>query len=124
VLPKQENTSESHRGDRVSIASAQPSGWLSGFLPLRAGDLETIKDCVRFSTPEQMEAFAHLEVGVDLALLGDLEAATAEFDAALKLEQGLDYRRLVQNRMQSVANLVKMPESSQAWLVDRRKMLE
>jgi len=99
-------------------------GWTSGFLPLHAGDLETIKTCMQFFTPEQMEAFAHIEVCVDQALLGNLEAATAEFDAVLKLERGPAYRRIFQNRMQSAENLVKMPDSSKAWLVERRKMLQ
>ena len=99
-------------------------GWTSGFMPLQKGDLETIKTCVNVYTHEQMEAMAHISVCIDQALLGNLELAAQEFDACWKLEHGPDYRRLFQNRMHSVENMVAMPDASRAWLAERRKMLD
>jgi tetratricopeptide (TPR) repeat protein len=99
--------------------------WTSGFLPLHPGDVETFKqNPVSINTLEQKKALLHFALCMDRALMGNLEGATLEFAAALKLEQSVRYKRLFQNRMLSVENLVKIPDNVKTWLVENRKTLD
>lgn len=98
--------------------------WTSGFLPLRVGDRETIKISVPIYTLEQKKTILHFELAIDQALLGRFDAANQEFAVAWKLAPPLGHRQLIQNRMQSVENLVQMPEASKSWLAEHRKMLD
>jgi tetratricopeptide (TPR) repeat protein len=98
--------------------------WFSNYLPLHRGDLDTIKTKVIVNTLEQKKAFAHYELAIDQALLGNRDAADQEFAAALKLERGPEYRRLVQNRMQSVENLVPMSPETKVWLTEHHNLLD
>ena len=98
--------------------------WTSSYLPLRAGDLETVKTHIQVNSLEQMKALAHYDLAIDEALLDDDEAADREFANALKLERSREYRELAQNRLQSVENLVPMSMKAKTWMEEHRKMLE
>lgn len=98
--------------------------WFASYLPLHPGDLDSIKTKVMIDTLEQKKALAHYEVAIDEALLDNRDAADQEFAAALKLEHGKEYRRLVQNRMQSVENLVPMSMEAKVWLAEHDKLLD
>ncbi len=98
--------------------------WRSGFLPLRVGDLETVKTGVSVYTLAQKKAIADYELAIDAALLGDRDAADRYFAAALKMDPGVDYRRLAQNRMQSIVNIVPISPDARTWLEEHRKALD
>jgi tetratricopeptide (TPR) repeat protein len=98
--------------------------WTAGFLPLHAGDLETIKMSVPLYTVEQKKALLHFELSIDHALLGELGDADREFDIGLKLQPPAGHRQLVQNRIQSVENMVLMPDGSREWLARHRQKLD
>ena len=98
--------------------------WWAGYLPLRIGDLETVKARVTVGTLEQKKALAYYELAMDEALLGNSESADRDFATALKLENGPQYRRLVQNRMQSVENIVPISAGARTWLEEHRKLLD
>jgi tetratricopeptide (TPR) repeat protein len=98
--------------------------WTSVFLPLRAGDLETIKVSVPVYTVEQKKALMHFELAIDHALLGQIEDANREFAVALTFQPPPEHRHLIQNRMQSLANMVQMSDASKSWLADHRKLLD
>jgi tetratricopeptide (TPR) repeat protein len=97
----------------------------SGFLPLVVGDRETIKTTVPIYTVDQKRPIFHFELAIDHALLGEIAEANKEFDFALKLRPSIDIRRLIQNRMESVGNIVRpLPEATRTWLTEHRDMLD
>jgi hypothetical protein len=98
--------------------------WTSGYLPLHKGDFETIKNSAQIDTREQKEAMAHFEIAIDHALLEHFNDADHEFAAALKYQPTPDLKRLIQNRLQSVENMVRMPDAPQRWLAKHRGLLD
>jgi tetratricopeptide (TPR) repeat protein len=99
-------------------------GWQSMFLPLRAGDVETVKMSVFANTLEQKKSLLHFEVAIDYALLGCFPEAEQEFNAALKLEHPSAYRKFFVNRILSIAGFIDTPQEVKSWLQSHRKMLE
>jgi tetratricopeptide (TPR) repeat protein len=98
--------------------------WTSGFLPLYVGDIETIKTNVEIYTVAQKKALFHFELSIDQALLGNFEAAEQEFAAGLKLQPPQGHRELIQNRLESVKNIVRpMPDATANWLAEHREKL-
>ena len=98
--------------------------WTSGFLPLHAGDLETIKYSMWVETVEQKKTLLHFELAIDYALLERFDEADKEFVAGLKAELLPGHRSLFQNRLASVENMVQMPDDSRKWLDEHRRKLD
>ncbi|MGO9402934.1 MAG: tetratricopeptide repeat protein [Terriglobales bacterium] len=99
--------------------------WASGFLPLRVGDRETIKQpAVSVYTFEEKKALIHLELAIDQALLGKLQEADREFETGMKLEHTPQQNVLMQNRFLAVENIVPASEQTKAWLAKHRMMLQ
>jgi tetratricopeptide (TPR) repeat protein len=98
--------------------------WTSGFLPLHAGDLETIKYSMPVDTLEQKKTFLHFEVAIDYALLERFDEADKEFEAGLKTQLLPGHKRLVENRLESVSNMVQMSADSKKWLDEHRTKLD
>ena len=106
------------------IDSWDPNG-LTGFLPLRVGDQDTIKKpTVSVYSLEQKKALIHFELSIDQALLGNLPLANQEFEKAMKLDHTPEQDSLIQNRFRAVENMVPASAESKAWLAEHRKMLD
>lgn len=99
--------------------------WVTGFLPLRVGDQDTIKKpTVSVYSLEQKKALVHFELSIDQALLGNLPLAKQEFEKAMKLDHTSEQDSLIQNRFLAVENMVPASAESKAWLAEHRKMLD
>jgi tetratricopeptide (TPR) repeat protein len=98
--------------------------WTSGFLPLHAGDLETIKYTMWVETVEQKKTYLHFDLAIDYALLENFDEADKEFAAGSKTQLLPGHRSLFRNRMESVENMVQMPDDSKSWLDKHRNMLD
>ena len=98
--------------------------WREPFFPLHVGDFDTIKTSTQVGTMEQKKTILHFALGIDYALLEKFYAANQEFSIAWKLDPLPEHRHLVQNRMQSVLNMVQMSDASNSWLTEHRKMLD
>jgi tetratricopeptide (TPR) repeat protein len=94
--------------------------WTEPYFPLHAGDRETIKNSIHVYTVAQKKATFHFALAIDHALLEDFGAADKEFATAMKLQPIPEHRRLIQNRMESVVNMARMPDDSKAWLISHR----
>jgi tetratricopeptide (TPR) repeat protein len=97
--------------------------WLYSFMPLSAGDQQTIKYSIQVYNRRQKEALAHYALCIDLALSGNFDGSTKEFDTGLTLERSLPFREFFQNKMLSVENLVQPRADAKAWLDQHRNML-
>jgi tetratricopeptide (TPR) repeat protein len=97
--------------------------WTYSYMPLRPGDTETIRQCVRVFTFEQKKMFALYALAFDLALLGELDRADDAFGQALTLDPAGDYRPFFTNKIRSILNLLKPGPPSHAWLTDKANIL-
>jgi tetratricopeptide (TPR) repeat protein len=98
--------------------------WTEPYFPLHVGDRETIRNTMHIYTAAQKRITFHFALAIDHALLGEFDAATNQFDFAMKLQPIPDHRRLIQNRMESVENMVQMSDASKSWLVGHRMKLQ
>jgi tetratricopeptide (TPR) repeat protein len=97
--------------------------WTEPFFPLHVGDHETIRNTVRIDTAVQKKITFHFVLAIDHALLNEPVAANNEFAIAMKLQPNPDHQSLIQNRMQSVENMVQMSDDAKSWLDEHRRML-
>jgi tetratricopeptide (TPR) repeat protein len=73
--------------------------WLYNFMPLQAGDTQTIKRYVMVYTQEQKLAIAHFALALDYALGGRLADADGELAEAERLESGNEYKAFYVNKI-------------------------
>jgi tetratricopeptide (TPR) repeat protein len=98
--------------------------WIEPYFPLHFGDHETIRNTMHIDTAAQKRITFHFALAIDHALLEEFDAATNQFDFAMKLQPIPGHRRLIQNRMESVENMVQMPDDSKRWLDEHRRKLD
>lgn len=98
--------------------------WIEPYFPLHVGDHETIRNSTHIYTAAQKRITFHFALAIDHALLEEFDEANNQFEFAKKLQPIPDHRRLIQNRMASVENLVQISNASKNWLIDHRAKLQ
>jgi tetratricopeptide (TPR) repeat protein len=98
--------------------------WRYNFMPLFPGDVQTIKHFIDVYNRQQKEALTHYALCIDLALLGNFDDSTKEFDSGVKLERSLRFREFFQNKMLSTQNLVHPRADAKVWLEQHQNLLD
>ncbi len=98
--------------------------WIYSYMPLRCGDLETIKQAVYMFTFEQKKMVALFTLSFDLALSGDIPAADKHFAEAAVLDGTGDYHPFIINKIESLLNLLTPPTAVRAWFEEKKLKLQ
>jgi hypothetical protein len=97
--------------------------WSSVYMPLHPKDLDTIKISVPVNTLKQKIALFHFELAIDHALLGEVDDANRELTFALKSQPPKEHLQLIQNRIQSIINMVSISDVAKQWLGEHQQRL-
>lgn len=98
--------------------------WIYNFMPVKPGDVDTIKRVMYRDSLDEKMAVAHAALSIDLAVLGDLRNAAEHFDKSLKLDRGTEFKQFFRNKILSTVNLISLPDDAKRWLAERGKLLE
>lgn len=99
------------------------NAWRYNYMPLSRGDTVTILTTVLVDEVGEKRAFVHFAVALDLALSEELGAARREFDTALKLVPGPEFRCFFANKISAIHGFVKESSRTKQWFEERRAEL-
>ncbi|MCL5994993.1 MAG: tetratricopeptide repeat protein [Chloroflexi bacterium] len=97
--------------------------WGYNFMPLHAGDEETIKYLVQVGTLDQKRSIAHYAVSFDRALKRDFAAANNEFNAARKLDKDKRFNYFAVNKMMSIEWVLAPDDEVTEWFDEHQRVL-
>lgn len=118
---------------RAAAASAAAPGmanerfmggiWTYNYMPLGAGDTETIRRYVKVQTPEQKRTIASFALSLDHGLLGNFDAADRHLEAALALDGTRAYSGFMANKIESAVVWLSPDATVSRWLASTRDRL-
>jgi tetratricopeptide (TPR) repeat protein len=99
------------------------SNWIYNYMPLKRGDIDTIRYYIFVKTIDEKRAFLNFALSFDYALLENFPLANKEFEKALDLQQSDRYRFFFVNMILYIQKFLRLNERINHWFEEKRKKL-